>query len=294
MSSIRRNSRVISLQTLYLFEITNIEHENNLDEILNTVQKLSEPELNIDIVFTKKIITGVLKNKDKIDELITNVSENWSLDKIALVDRIIMSIAVYEMLIDGTSEVPEIVALNEAIEISKTFSTQQSIKFVNGILGKIYKEIGEPNKERPKSVVKKSGGGLIIFNGESGEEPEVLLVMDKFNKWTLPKGGIEVKENEVSESIRVIKKKLDLDVEVEKEIGRNSYISHHPVEGKIKKEVIYFLMYSDSQSVKISKDYTGITKFGWFKIHETENLPMYKDMKELFFEDTKIRQIMAK
>ena len=291
MSSIRRNSRVVALQTLYLYEITNLQHENNLDEIIGIVQKLSEPELNVDIVFTKKIVTGVLKNQKKIDDLITNVSENWTLDKIAFIDRIVMNIAIYEMLIDGTSEVPEIVALNEAIEIAKLFSTQQSIKFVNGVLGKIYKEIGEPNKERPKSVVKKSGGALILFNGEEGEEPEVLLVMDKFNKWTLPKGKIEVQKNEVSESIRVIKKKLDLDVSVEREIGRNSYISHHPVEGKIKKEVIYFLMYTDSQSVKISKDYTGITKFGWFKIYETENLPMYKDIKDLFFEDSKIRQI---
>ena len=87
------------------------------------------------VAFAAQLVRGVLANQAKLDAVIAEASEHWKLDQMAKVDRIILRIAVYELTIDR--QVPPKAAINESIELAKTFSGEDSGRFVNGILGRI-------------------------------------------------------------------------------------------------------------------------------------------------------------
>ena len=93
-------------------------------------------------LFAEPLIKGVLQNRDAIDEHIKKHAKNWDFHRIAAVDRNIMRLAIYEMLF--REDIPPIVSINEAVDIAKKFSTQDSGKFVNGILDKIKGELMRP------------------------------------------------------------------------------------------------------------------------------------------------------
>ncbi|HEY5297201.1 MAG TPA: transcription antitermination factor NusB [Verrucomicrobiae bacterium] len=93
-------------------------------------------------LFAEPLIRGVIENRDAIDEKIKSHAQNWELRRIAVVDRNIMRLALYEMLF--RDDIPPVVSINEAVDIAKKFSTQDSGKFVNGILDKIRHEILRP------------------------------------------------------------------------------------------------------------------------------------------------------
>ena len=98
-------------------------------------------------MFVKELINGVLKNKEKIDEIIVKTAPEWPLEQINLIDRNVLRIGIFELLFGKREEVPPKVAINEAIELAKSFGGETSGKFVNGVLGTIYRAIGEPGKE---------------------------------------------------------------------------------------------------------------------------------------------------
>jgi N utilization substance protein B len=93
-------------------------------------------------LFAEPLIKGVLENRDAIDEQIKKHAKNWDFHRIAAVDRNIMRLAIYEML--HRQDIPPVVSINEAVDIAKKFSTQDSGKFVNGILDKIKGELLRP------------------------------------------------------------------------------------------------------------------------------------------------------
>jgi N utilization substance protein B len=93
-------------------------------------------------LFAEPLIKGVLEHRDAIDERIKGHAKNWDFHRIAAVDRNIMRLAIYEML--HREDIPPVVSINEAVDIAKKFSTQDSGKFVNGILDKIRGELMRP------------------------------------------------------------------------------------------------------------------------------------------------------
>jgi N utilization substance protein B len=93
-------------------------------------------------LFADPLIRGVIEHRDGIDEKIKGHAKNWDLHRIAIVDRNVMRLAIYEMLY--REDIPPIVSINEAVDIAKKFSTQDSGKFVNGILDKIRSELMRP------------------------------------------------------------------------------------------------------------------------------------------------------
>jgi N utilization substance protein B len=96
-------------------------------------------------LFAEPLIKGVLEHRDAIDERIKQLAKNWDFHRIAAVDRNIMRLAIYEMLY--RDDIPPVVSINEAVDIAKRFSTQDSGKFVNGILDKIRGEILRPARD---------------------------------------------------------------------------------------------------------------------------------------------------
>jgi len=131
----RHLSRTIAMQTLFSWDF-NDKMEKNLDELIKQNFQQFAPKFD-DHDFVKIIISGVTEHLDEIDKYIIKYAIEWPLNQITIVDRNILRIGIYELLFD--KNIPARVAINEAIEIAKTFSGESSGKFVNGVLGAIYK-----------------------------------------------------------------------------------------------------------------------------------------------------------
>jgi transcription antitermination protein NusB len=137
----RHLARTLAMQTLFLWDFN---HQNvDLKAVLENNYSNFAPNFN-DNGFSYNLIQGVVNNIQKIDEYITRYATEWPLDQITIVDRNILRIGVYELIID--KDIPEKVAINEAIEIAKTFGGESSGKFVNGVLGAIYNDIIKEGK----------------------------------------------------------------------------------------------------------------------------------------------------
>ena len=93
-------------------------------------------------LFAEPLIRGTLEHRDEVDEVIKKYAKNWELHRIAAVDRNILRLAIYEML--HRDDIPPVVSINEAVDIAKKFSTQDSGKFVNGVLDKVKSELMRP------------------------------------------------------------------------------------------------------------------------------------------------------
>lgn len=128
--SIRRKSREMALQVLFCMDSLNDDSETLLEELCY----LLEPSEKVR-PFGLELVRGVVKNKTLIDARLAEVSSNWKLARMDYVDRNIIRIAVYEMLL--CDEVPPRVAINEAIDIGKRYGTEKSSAFINGILDSI-------------------------------------------------------------------------------------------------------------------------------------------------------------
>jgi len=139
----RHLARTIAMQTLYMWDF-NSRQEKDLDALTEKNLREFAPGFD-DEDFAKNTVHGVIKNLGTIDQYITKYAPEWPLDQITTVDRNIMRIGIYEMLFN--KDIPERVAINEAIEIAKAYGGESSGKFVNGVLGAIYKDMENPTKE---------------------------------------------------------------------------------------------------------------------------------------------------
>jgi len=131
MVGLQRKARMMALQALY--EVDSSGH--NIEESLGRMLEEEElPEENAN--FARSLVMGVIQNMDKIDESIKSYAPAWPLNQIPVIDRNILRLAIFEILIDN-SKVPVKVAINEAVELAKTFGADSSSKFVNGVLGSV-------------------------------------------------------------------------------------------------------------------------------------------------------------
>lgn len=151
MASNRHLCRIIALQSIYEYDFRNSldmpELQTNLDEILNrNIEVYSEVLEEND--FIVDLVKGTLKNEKKIDSFISPAAPEWPIEQIAKIDIAILRMAVYELLI--SHEVPPKVAINEAVELAKAFGGENSSKFINGVLGTIYRssEFYEPEEDK--------------------------------------------------------------------------------------------------------------------------------------------------
>jgi N utilization substance protein B len=270
--------------------------KENLKEGLKRNLKEFAPGLE-DEHFMSDLIDKVVDKKETIDKIIVVSAPEWPIEKISVVDRNILRIGLAELLFGDRKEVPPKVAINEAIELAKTFGGENSSKFINGVLGAVYKEMGEPGKEHQKNSlnskdsknskdggeidvsklpVSKKGGALVYARKDDGEIV-FALVHDVFGFWTLSKGGIEEDENEEEGTKREIKQELGLDISTEENLGMNEYVATHPQNGKTLKKVVYFLARSEYKDLVLEKS-GGLDNARWFKVEEIAGLRIYNDI----------------
>lgn len=149
----RHLSRSIAMQSLYEWDFKGRDGKK-LDEIIKKNIIEFGPGMD-DISFVSALASGVVENRDKIDPLIEKCAPEWPLDQVTVIDRNILRLGIYELLFGNYEEVPPKVAINEAIELAKSFGGESSGRFVNGVLGTIYRELGEPMKDDDSQKRKK-------------------------------------------------------------------------------------------------------------------------------------------
>ena len=130
----RHLSRMVSMQTLYEYYF---REDADLDEILS--RNVNEYLDKIDADFIKSLVLGVKKNHDEIEKLISMSAPEWPIEQISLIDKTILGISIYEL--KYAKDVPPKVSINEAVELAKQFGSDNSSKFINGVLGNVHERI---------------------------------------------------------------------------------------------------------------------------------------------------------
>lgn len=276
----RHLARSVVLQTLFEWDFTN-RSAKDISEILYRDIIEFAPGMG-DPLFAEKLLELFISKRDDIDNIITKAAPEWPIEKISIVDRNVLRIGLAELLFADRVEVPAKVAINEAIELAKTFGGEGSGRFVNGVLGTVYKELGEPGKDEISKkktapvTLKKLGGGF-VYAKHLGQV-YVALVHDIFGHWTLSKGGIEVGKDEAKATLNEISKELGLrHLKAIEKIGENEYLASHPEEGKIKKHVFYYLIESKFDDIKLEQK-GGLDDAKWFKLKDILDLNFYDDI----------------
>lgn len=271
------------MQSLFEWDFAGRKDDEVKDILVRNANEFA-PGLG-DFSFLTKLAESILSKRKDLDQIIEKAAPEWPIDKISVVDRNILRIGLYELLFSDRGEVPPKVAINEAIELAKTFGGENSGKFVNGVLGSVYKEIGEPGKDGapkrkknadPSTYPVEKLAGAVVF-AKKNNEIYFALVHDIFGHWTLSKGHLAEGEDEKEGTKRVIYEEITLNVTVGEELGKNEYIASDPEKGKIRKQVLYFLAESPFEEVKLQKS-GGLDDAKWFKATDILDLNFYNDI----------------
>lgn len=287
----RHLSRSVVLQTLFEwdFDLRGTRAEDIWPAFERNLQEFA-PGSN-DRPFMENLIKTVLAKGKDLDTLIEKAAPDWPLSKISAVDRNILRMGLAELLFADRKEVPPKVAINEAIELAKSFGGDTSGRFVNGVLGAVYKEMGEPGKDEKPRVKKKYGdipddqlpverlAGAVVYAQHQGET-YLALVHDIFGHWTLTKGKLEGAETEEDGLMREAQEELGVPIVVEEKLGENSYTTYHPEKGKIRKQVSYFIGKAPYQELTLEKkeEKGGLDDVRWFKLTDILDLNFYDDI----------------
>ncbi len=288
----RHLSRSIVLQTLFEWDFNNSPKSNFSSMVKRNIEEFA-PGLS-DTSFINTLIDSIVQKKPDLDLIIQKAAPEWPIDKISIVDRNILRIGLYELLFSDRKEVPAKVAINESVELAKAFGGENSSKFVNGVLGAVYKEIGEPGKDEVSKKKQKKSipdipyeempieklGGAVVYSKHEGEI-YLALIHDIFGHWTLSKGHYKEGEDDASGTARVVLEEMGLGGLVLKdELGKNEYIAKNPEKGKIRKQVVYHLAEVPYAPVVLGKK-QGLDDARWFKLTEILDLNFYDDILPL-------------
>lgn len=302
MSINRHLARGIALQILFELDINqklNIKKED-LQEMID--RETHEFASTTDDGFILDLITDIQARLATLDEIIVRAAPEWPLEKINAMDRNILRLGLAELLFHSDT-VPPKVAIDEAIELAKKYSGVAAHKFVNGVLGAIYKEMGEPRKDEEAqkktdlATINLVGG--VVYSILAGKI-FIAFVKDIFKHWTLPKGKLLDGEDIRVGAIRKIQEEIGIETVIKDKLAENTYVANlkydteeeidnknqelvkirKPKE-KIKKQVIYFLAEGVYGPLTLEAENTGLTEAKWFTLDQVETLNVYEDIKPI-------------
>ena len=297
----RHLARSIALQSLFEWDFYDFAHD--IDAIVGRNILEFAPGMD-DNSFTKNIIDSIKEHKVEIDDIIQKAAPEWPLRQIAPIDRNVLRIGLAELLFGDRAEVPPKVAINEAIELAKTFGGDSSGKFVNGVLGTVYREIGEPGKDDTgkkrvsmseldlEKLPREELGGAVVIRRD-GKKVFFALVHDVFGHWTFSKGHLEAGEDVEAGTIREIKEELGVtNLKVVQKIGDNEYLASDPETGPTRRHVNYFLIETPDEELHLESS-GGLDDAAWFSLKEVREVNMYDDIKPVLEEAIKILNIKS-
>lgn len=280
----RHISRSIVLQSLFEWDLNDIDKKEVIEVLDRNIEEFAPNKS--DRPFMEKLLNGVLSKQTELDLVIAKAAPEWPIDRISPVDRNILRLGLYELLFSERSEVPAKVAINEAIELAKQFGGDNSSRFVNGVLGAVYKEIGEPGKEEVSKRRKKDVpfdqmpierlSGAVVY-AEDGDEIYLALVHDIFGHWTLSKSKVREEETFEQGATRALLEEIGLAVDIETRLGDNEYVASQPEKGKVRKQVQYFLAKAPYQELNLAKK-GGLDDAKWFRVADILELNFYEDI----------------
>lgn len=151
MASNRHFARIVTMQSVFEWQARE-KQGPLLDMALRNAAVYDFPENNIE--FIKKLAAGIEERIDEIEEIIKTAAPEWPINQIAQVDQAILKVAIYELLFD--SEVPPKAAINEAVEIAKQYGGESSYKFINGVLGSVFRSSSKYDPSADEYLKKKS------------------------------------------------------------------------------------------------------------------------------------------
>lgn len=300
----RHLSRSVVIQSLFEWDFRGQKGAEVKDIVSRNAAEFA-PGMG-DVSFIEELMKNILSKQKELDLIIEKAAPDWPIDKISVVDRNILRLGLYELIFADRTQVPAKVAINEAIELAKTFGGDNSGKFVNGVLGSVYKELGEPGKdaEPKKKRIKIADvpyedmpiqrlGGAVVYARDNGKgkksklggrdsagptgEIYLAFVHDIFGHWTLSKGKIPEEIDVREGTVAKVKEEMGLDVKIIEDLGNNEYIASDPEKGKIRKQVHYFLAESDFTDIKLAEK-PGLDDGRWFKLSDILELNFYNDI----------------
>ena len=143
MASNRHLGRIVALQTLYEYEFRQEVGDSDVDRAAIVARNLEKYQSSVDDVgFVEQLVSGVIKHQAEIDAALQPLAPEWPLEQVARIDRSVLRLGLYE-LVFAEEKVPPKVVINEAVELAKAFGSDNSGKFVNGVLGTAYRTLVE-------------------------------------------------------------------------------------------------------------------------------------------------------
>ena len=279
--SIRHQSRMFCVQCLYEWDFKKAEAD--IDLIIDkTLQGITD---QIDKEFSETIIRGVVENTKQIDDIISATAPEWPIDQIAVIDKTVLRIGIWELMI--ARDVPPKAVINEAVELGKEFGSESSGKFINGVLGTIYRSADFYIEEAEEF----SAGGVVYKKSESGEISFV-LVHTRHNRWTIPKGKVELGETWQETATRQIHEETGVEnMEITDYLGEIKYSAKREVVDEadesatkqipVKKIVYIYLIKTNDQKLKApAAPERGIKDVQWFSSKEALEKIGYENIKE--------------
>ncbi len=137
----RRQAREWAVQLLFQTEFNPDNLDQALADFWNDEEKKPSER---DTTYVNEVVHGVIEKRREVDRTISKYTQNWDVDRLGVLDRTILRVAVYEMLF--RSDIPPVVSINEAVEIAKAYISKESGRFVNGVLDRIQKELDRPSR----------------------------------------------------------------------------------------------------------------------------------------------------
>lgn len=274
----RHLARTLTLQALFEWDF--YDGKKDVDAVLDYIIAEFAPDFD-DEGYSRNLIHAIISNQVKIDELIIAFAPEWPLEQITTVDRNVLRIGVFELKF--SDEIPPKVAINEAIELAKTFGGPSSGKFINGVLGSIYKEmisLGEKQSPESQGIKETSAGGLVYRNDHGVRY--FALILDAYNKWTFPKGHVDSVESleitaarEISEEIGITNLKLIAP------LGDAELKVHRAGEASFRKLVHYYLFTTNETALHVPQ-VAELQDAKWFTTEEAKEHLTYSQNKEMF------------
>lgn len=280
----RHLSRSIALQSLFEWDFYG-QSENSIDGIVERNTAEFGPGIESQD-FIWQLVRGTIKHLPQIDKIIVGAAPEWPIQQITIVDRNVLRIGLEELLYADKDEVPPKVAINEAIELAKTFGGESSGKFVNGVLGTVFAQIEslqgkteESKEEEKKGLPQEILSGGAVYRLTDGRY-QIALLLDAFDRWTLPKGHAEEGESPEETALREVKEELGLsNLRIVAKLGEREYVAHEPEKGAVRRKVADFLMTVEGETeLKVEKS-SGIKDGKWFNLEEIAGLKQYSRVR---------------
>src|SRR3989338_1154301 len=274
----RHLARTLVLQSLFQWYFN--EQKENLHQLLEHNKKEFADGFD-DQGFAKELTENIAGKISEIDGMIKKYAPEWPLEQITTVDRNVLRIGIFELKF--AQAIPPKVAINEAIELAKAYGGESSGKFVNGVLGSVFKDmqtVGEKKEFETEPEREFSAGG--VGYRQDNDDYQFALILDAYDKWTFPKGHIEKNEDREKAALREVAEEIGLTKT--KNLGYLDSIEikvKEPGKRPVPKTVYYYLIKAEDRELNITKE-PEVKEAKWLNQEEALKIIGYENAKNIF------------